>query len=96
MAKHLTDLLLQHTPSNFDFANYDLCVPIPCKKDRDSNPEGSCENKISANSYRFADSYQNVTPLSQLTSVDECIGNISGAFQLRYPEQIKGPTGPSL
>jgi len=32
---------------------------------------------------------KNTTPLSQLTSVDKRIGNISSAFRLRYPEQIK-------
>jgi len=37
MAKHLADLHLQHPPSDFNFADYDLCVPIPLhKKDRDS------------------------------------------------------------
>ena len=98
MAKHLADLLLQHPPSDFNFADYDLYVPIPLHKKR-QRQRGFNQAELILKAVaktRFLPirtdllaRVKNTAPLSQLTSVDERIGNISGAFQLRYPEQIK-------
>ena len=77
---------------------YDLYVPIPLHKKR-QRQRGFNQAELILKAVaktRFLPirtdllaRVKNTAPLSQLTSVDERIDNISGAFQLRYPEQIK-------